>query len=185
MSQAARLTLLDWDDLLPRLLLFAERLHGTWQMHRAPGSPSPEDLVNDAITAAFEGRRTWPSGVDAYRFLSEAVRSLASNALARSRLQQLGLDLDSMALPFDDPAQVRLIEATILDVLDGDQDLITFATLLFEDPRLKPLDIAALMDRPIREIRNIKRRFHRRMADCLGADGGDLPAARRARSHAT
>ena len=57
-------TAVDWDDLVPRLLLLAmSRLSRmTWRGQRgsvAPGAAEAEDFVNDAIAKTMDGVRVW------------------------------------------------------------------------------------------------------------------------------
>ena len=58
----ARLREQDWDALLPRLTVWAGRLHRRYLADR-PGAPEPQDLVQDAIADLATGTRTLPDDV--------------------------------------------------------------------------------------------------------------------------
>ena len=102
-----------------------------------------EDLLQDAFVRALEGRRKCPRNVDVVRFLAEAMRSIASDALkAQARRPVLCPVPESGEdeLPFDPPdprpnAEQELavaeetgrIKRAILDLFNDDLEAQTIA----------------------------------------------------------
>jgi len=76
----------DWDDLVPRLLLFAvSRLYRmTWRGRRGeapPGATEAEDYVNDAISKTISGVRVWnPDNCTLFQHLAGVIVSDVSHA---------------------------------------------------------------------------------------------------------
>lgn len=70
----------DWNDLLPRLLLFSYYLskgyNGGRLEQNLPNGLTPRDMVSEVITKALTGTRTWnPEVTDLIWFLKLSMRS--------------------------------------------------------------------------------------------------------------
>ncbi|MEM8600451.1 MAG: hypothetical protein AAGF99_11060 [Bacteroidota bacterium] len=175
MSQADRLAALDWDALVPRLRLFARKLHGHHRMAARPGLPSPDDLVHDAVEAAYAGRRTWPAEVSAFGFLCGAIRSIAFNTLQRHHAVPLGDASDPPAPTLGEPP--ALLHDLIHACFDDHPELQRLANLYIEDVTAKASDLAERMQMPVKRMYRLLRAMRRRLGDCLSPDGSD-PAPR-------
>ena len=170
----------DWEETLPRLLLWAGRLHAR-TLADVRGAPTPEDLVQDAVTDVLTGRRTRPDGVPLAVVLYGVVRSRVSHTLERARSSGeaggprfVGLDAAERAHAdaAADPAHVADLRKRVLHLVEGDEVLSRMVGLWFEDPSLKASDLAAILDLSPSEIYAAARRLRRRPArrDALGFD---------------
>lgn len=102
-----RLRAADWEQLFPDLVTYA-----SW---RAAGLPftkgggelpqgyEPKDLVREAVTRVFEGRRVWdPSrDPDLLDYLKGVVKSLASNLVTSADHVHRTAELDGEAVDLD------------------------------------------------------------------------------------
>lgn len=172
MSQVDRLDALDWESLLPRLRLYAQKIHGQSGMSRRPGMPTPDDLVYDAVDAAYSGRRTWPEDLPAFVFFCGAIRGIASNALTRHYAVPAGDTREPSGPDLGDPP--AFLHAQIRDCLDDHPTLLSVAERLMEDPTAKASDLAAMMSLPVQRMYRLLNATRQRLRDCFAADGGDL-----------
>lgn len=164
----------DWEALLPRLLLWTRRLHAR-ALADVRGAPSPEDLVQDAVTDVLTGRRARPDDVPLPVLLYGVIRSRASHVLSRSRTRgddasgprYLGLDEAAAehATAAADPAQAADLRARVLRLVEGDDLLRRIVELWFEDPGLPARDLAAMLDVPAAEVYAAARRLRRASVD--------------------
>jgi RNA polymerase sigma-70 factor (ECF subfamily) len=83
------------------------RLHKVAQYLCRGRTLDPNDLLQEALTRAIDGSRTCPRNVAALRFLSEAMRSIASDTAEADRRQ-----LEFRAVPLIDQ------DGTAIDVPD-------------------------------------------------------------------
>ena len=173
-SSPERLKNIDWEDILPRLLLVARRYYNQ-ALRSFPGAPEPRDLVQQAIADLLGGQRTLPPDVPVFNTLCGIIRSQASNFVARQQPVGAGdhpagtrhrpLDPKTRAAPSapDMTVEEKLFRKKVLALI-GDRPLDRrIVDLLLKDPALKPADLAALLDVPIREIYNAKRRLRRKL----------------------
>ena len=160
----------DWEALLPRLLLWAQRLHAR-VLHDVRGAPSPEDLVQDAVTDVLTGRRSRPADVPLAVLLYGVIRSRASQVLARSKTKGEApgpryVDLEAAerlhAEAAADPARAADLRERVLALVAGDETLEKMVALWFEDPALKPGDLAAMLGLAPAEVYAATRRLRRR-----------------------
>ena len=94
-----RLFNVDWRRALPRLQRWAL---GYWARSLAPykGAPEPNDLVEEAIDAFLQGRRTWPQGMDPrvledlLAVLINVMKSIAWNYIRLDMIELLDKDPD-------------------------------------------------------------------------------------------
>lgn len=172
----------DWEAVLPRLLLWATRLHAR-TLADVRGAPSPEDLVQDAVTDVLTGRRSRPADVPLAVLLYGVVRSRASQVLARAKTRgavpgprYIGLDeaATAHAEAAADPVQRADLRTRILRLVGDDVVLAGIVRLWFEDPSLPARDLAAMLDIPVAEIYAAARRLRRISADpvALGLRAG-------------
>lgn len=173
-SVPSRLQTVDWNDLMPRLLLVARRFHRR-ALRAYSGAPDPRDLVQQAITDVLDGRRRLPPDVPVFTVLCGVMRSQVSNYVSRQQPVGPGADSDETRLA---PLLMEVADAsyTPTQKLDtdelrdglyrivGDDDLARgVIDLLLEDSTLKPADLADMLDVDVRAIYNTKRRLRRKL----------------------
>ena len=161
-----------WLTLSPRLLLYAGRLHRR-SIGRFAGAPEPYDLVHEAVTDYLTGHRVHPDGLDLFVFLCGVIRSKASNFLDRqqrldgtARFGRYVSDEAPVARRVSTPGpdgsghlrdQIRALVA-------DDALLVSMTGLLFDDPDLKPADLADLLGCTASDVYSAKKRLDRRVA---------------------
>ena len=163
---------IDWPDVLPRLLLWAQSLHRRY-LAGLPGAPTPEDLVHDAAADLLTGRRAWPEGLPAFVVLHGVVRSHVSNAVARASVPgAAGFQLRSVPIEegsaawneaADELVDRAAVRARALALVEDDADLVRIVTLWFDDPSLKPLDVADILGLTATDVYHATKRLRRRL----------------------
>ena len=173
----------DWEALLPRLLLWAQRLHAR-TLADVRGAPAPEDLVQDAIADVLTGRRTRPEGVPLAVVLYGVIRSRASAVLSRAKTRgeapgprYVGMEEaeEAHARASGDAAQAADLRERVLALVDGDEVLERMVALWFEDPGLKARDLADMLGLAPAEVYAATRRLRRR-GDRAAFSPGDTVA---------
>ena len=160
----------DWEALLPRLLLWAQRLHAR-TLADVRGAPTAEDLVQDAVTDVLTGRRSRPEDVPLAVLLYGVIRSRASQVLSRARTRgeatgprYVSLE-EARTVHADaaaDPAHAADLRDRVLALVAGDEVLEKMVALWFEDPALKPGDLADMLGLSPSQIYAATRRLRRR-----------------------
>ena len=182
MTPDSDLSEVDWREVVPRLLLYAAWVHRR-TLAAVPGSPEPEDLVQNAIGKVLEGRRTLPDSrtvatIDALRW---AIKSEADNARRKAarrgdvRLSDLSREPAGDARPHDRDGAAelwRLIRARVGD----DDELVRVVDLLEQDPDRPAWDIAQETGWTRGTVYRAMRRLRYRLAsleeDLRGVVGG-------------
>lgn len=170
-SALDRLRTADWGDLSPRLLLAAQRLHAQY-LRRLPGAPEPADLVQDALADLMTGRRACPPDVPILTVIFHVMRSKATNLLTTNRAvgteaggpRHIALD-DAPALATPIAPATGVVRDAIRQRVADDPELARMVDLWLEDPKLKPGDLAAMLEVPVRDIYNARKRLARKLAD--------------------
>ncbi len=107
-----------------------------------------EDLLHEACCRALDGRRRCPSNVDLFRFLGEAMRSIASDTLkAVNRHPELHLvsDADGEENAYDPPDEQPGTEETL--IREQEAARIKQAILnLFEDDPVANIMVDGIME---------------------------------------
>jgi len=174
-----RLLVVDWEDILPRVQLWANHFHKRYLRH-IRAAPTPEDLVQEAILKLYSGRRKLPDHVplltviinniqsDIWNFLTkEGYTSKDSKGKGRKGWgRHIGLeewmhDFDLQSIP--PGAELRGLHDMIRNKVKNDAELVQLVDLLIEDPLLKPRDLARLMGITIKDVNNAQKRLRRRL----------------------
>ncbi len=171
----------DWDDLVPRLLLLAmSRLSRmTWRGKRggvAPGAAEAEDFVNDAIAKTMDGVRIWrPDACTLFQHLAGIVVSDISHA-ANAAENRLTLADDGHSARIggwppdradDVPGQEQIAlwrseQRQLLDYLHGiDPVMGEMAGLMLVEDVDQTADLCLRLDRSPSEIANLRKRIRR------------------------
>jgi DNA-directed RNA polymerase specialized sigma24 family protein len=170
----------DWEAVVPRLLLWATRLHAR-TLSGVRGAPTPEDLVQDAITDALTGQRVRPDGLPLLVFLYGVIRSRVSQTLSRSKTRGEATQMRYVSLEeawnvhadsASDPAYAASLHKRVLALVAGDDLLERIVGLWFEDPDLKSRDLAVMLDVSAGEIYSATKRLRRR-TEASGSLFGD------------
>jgi DNA-directed RNA polymerase specialized sigma24 family protein len=174
-----RLLVADWDDILPRVQLWANHFHRRY-LRQVRAAPSPEDLVQEAIVKLYSGRRKLPDHVPLLTVIINNIQSDIWNFLTKEGYtkkdsqgkgrkgwgRHIGLEewthnVDEHSIPPD--AELKGLHDTIRIQIEDDKELTTMVDFLFEDPLLKPRDLARLMDLSIQHVNNAQKRLRRKL----------------------
>ena len=169
----------DWDDLLPRLRLFAHQFHRRY-LSRIPQAPTPDDLVQEAVTKLYTGQRKLPDDVPLLTVLINNIQSDIWNFLTREgytrkdskgkarqgggrhvALEAWMEDEDQGRQPAD--GVMRDWHEQIRARVDDDPLVLRIVELLFEDPKLKPRDLAHMLGTTVPDINKAQKRLRRRL----------------------
>lgn len=193
-NQIVDWTAVDWDDLVPRLLLLAmSRLSRmTWRGQRgsiAPGAKEAEDFVNDAIIKTMDGVRVWSSeACSLFQHLAGIVVSDISHAAtaAENRLtvaedgwpERPGGWPPDRADNVPDQEQIALWRSEQRRLLDHLQDLDPvmgkMAELILTRDIEQTAELCLRLDQSPSEIANLRKRIRRAtQAYLLDAETGD------------
>jgi DNA-directed RNA polymerase specialized sigma24 family protein len=179
-----------WDEIIPRLVLFAERKIRPNVWYSIPGGPLPggkqaADLVQQAVAKVLRGERVWNRNEPLLRFLMSVISSDINN-LAQSRentktvrIQHHGgqdahpTEIDLAFLSDPPPSQrggdqlinsqVDQERAQILTALSNDRLVHQIASLIIDDGISKPRKLAKILGTDVNKIHNAKKRLRRRL----------------------
>lgn len=186
-------TVVDWDDLVPRLLLLAvSRLSRmSWRGQRgsiAPGAAEAEDFVNDAIAKTMDGVRAWSEErCSLFQHLAGIVVSDISHA-ATAAENRLTLADDGRTVriggwppdrPDDKPDQEQVAlwrseQRRLLDHLQGiDPVMGEMAALILIEDIDQTSELSARLDLAPSDIANLRKRIKRATNAYLLAERDD------------
>ena len=176
-----RLLVADWDDIIPRVRLWAVHFHKRYLKH-IRAAPSPDDLVQEAIVKLYTGRRKIPDHVPLMTVIINNIQSDIWNFLTKEGYtkkdsrgkgrkgwgRHVGLEEwmeehDERSVP--NQSELKELHAMISSKVKDDPMLQKMVNLLFEDPLLKPRDLARLLEASIKEVNNAQKRLRRRLQD--------------------
>jgi len=184
-----RLKSVDWKHVIPRLLLWAQFDWARRLVH-FKGAPEPNDLVDEAVEALLQGRRTWPQGKnpldlkDLLAVLIETMRSIASNYI-RSQytipvsdnpgetptptLRRISLDhLPPSPVNPSEPSSRELFLREIRTVIGDDPLVLRMIELLDQDPDLKPRHLAEMLGVDVTDLYAARKRLRRKLRNFTG-----------------
>lgn len=131
-----RLSNMDWEDVYPRLLLYAARLCHRYGLYACNGGIEPKELVQETICRVLIGQRNCKEDLDLFWCLCGVIWSLASHAAEKCG-RTIGANMDGFGTTL---ANDELIE-DIYNCLKGEQLLTDIAKLYIEDVGMKPKEI--------------------------------------------
>jgi DNA-directed RNA polymerase specialized sigma24 family protein len=179
----------EWADIYKRLRLFAKRRF--FWVEKKIGVDT-DDLVHQAIRDTLLGIRRAPPGINVFVFLCQVIRSEVSHRWDRAH-REISLDApnrsnaerkyDPENLPPDsietllqesgelsggqrDPflqADFAQLKDEVLALVEQDEELTEIVKLLFEDPQLKPSELAQILGFPMSRMRAAQKRLRRRL----------------------
>lgn len=169
----------EWETVLPRLLLWTQRLHARVLMD-IRGAPTPADLVQDAVTDVLSGRRSRPPGLPLAVVLYGVIRSRAHHVLARAkttddvaRARFVGMEeAASTHMALTESPDTDDLRRRVLLLVGEDEVLTQMVNLWFEDPALKASDIAEMLGLSPHDVYAATRRLRRKNVSrsALGLD---------------
>ena len=182
----------DWDDLVPRLLLFAAgRLRRLiWRGDRRgvpPGAPLPEDLVHEAIAKTIAGQRVWDrTAASLFQHLAGVIASDLNHLAMRAENREVRLTAttddgagDRGADPPDGAPGPEAMSArhseerALLAFLAARDPLLEhMARLMLHDDLHGTEELACRLDVPAGEVPNMRKRL-RRAAEAFRQALGD------------
>ncbi|MEM8487587.1 MAG: hypothetical protein AAF564_18700 [Bacteroidota bacterium] len=174
-----RLLIADWDDILPRVQLWANHFHRRYLRH-IRAAPTPEDLVQEAVVKLYAGQRKLPDHVPLLTVIINNIQSDIWNFLTKegyTRKDSKGkgrkgwgrhIGLEEWMQNFDHSttpphAELKGLHDAIKAQVSNDKELSQMVELFFEDPLLKPRDLARLMGMSIKNVNNAQKRLRRRL----------------------
>ena len=182
-----RLLVADWDDILPRVQLWANHFHKRY-LRQVRAAPTPEDLVQEAIVKLYSGRRKLPDHVPLLTVIINNIQSDIWNFLTKEGYTQtdskgkgrkgwgrhIGLEewmhnFDGHSIP--PGAELRGLHDAIRAQVKNDLELTQMVDFLFEDPLLKPRDLARLMGLSIKQVNNAQKRLRRKLKSLRTSSG--------------
>ena len=174
-----RLREADWDDLVPRVRLWAHQFHRRY-LSRVRAAPSPDDLVQEAIAKLFTGQRRLPEDVPLLTVLINNIQSDIWNFLTRegyTRKDSKGKTRqgggrhvlledwmkvqDANQMPAN--ADMRRFSKRIRELVKEDTLVAQMVDLMLEDALLRPRDFADMLNVPVSEINKAQKRLKRKL----------------------
>ena len=175
-----RLLVADWDDIVPRIRLWAYHFHNRY-LNNIRAAPSPDDLVQEAIVKLYTRKRKLPDHVPLLTVLINNIQSDIWNFLTKEGYAQknkgkgrkgwgrhVGLEEwmkthDERSIP---PAiELRGLYQAMHEKIQDDPMLVTMLDLLFQDPLLKPRDLARLLGTTVKDVNNAQKRLRRKVQE--------------------
>jgi DNA-directed RNA polymerase specialized sigma24 family protein len=169
-SETETLSQAEWEDLLPRLLLYTkERLNRlSWRgTDYLPDTNSlAPDIVMQSIEQALSGQRQLPAGMDLFHFLRRTIDSNIRHTDERIRNRKIGEDSLSLADPGASPQQI--IEAAqlvdqILKQVGDDPKIRAIFELMYEG--YTAVEIAEQLETSITDVYQAKQRIRRKFSN--------------------
>jgi DNA-directed RNA polymerase specialized sigma24 family protein len=194
-----RLASADWDDIVPRLTLYAnykiDRIR--WKKGVIPKGLTAKDMVLGAIVSIYEEKRNWnpTKEPDLLNYLKSIICSNVSHLYKLKEYKttdpyketedgKVVEELQNNADPSSDhafllkqqpftPEEILLDREktdTFLEAIKGDDELEEVALCLMEGFS-KPREIAEYMDKDIAYVYNLRKRFERKCKEFRIATG--------------
>ena len=172
MSDSAPLDGVDWNDLVPRLLHAARKVSGQLGLRRFRNPPSPEDLVQEALAAVLDGRRTLGENVSLFHNLYWIMHSQAHAFTKRQHAtggndgtRYVAFDDETGASATDPPVPVEDAEfrEAVFELVADDPLMRAMVQLWLENGRVPSAELAAELGVEVEVIYTRTRKFKRRL----------------------
>jgi RNA polymerase sigma factor (sigma-70 family) len=164
-SVTERLKEVNWDDILPRLLLYTASLIRSYRLQE---DISAEDIVQSSIADLFSGRRTLPTNLPLSTALMGIARSKISHVVERSK-RMVPLEEDSLIEPerVTSNIEAKELQEKIRYLLRDDKLLARMVELIYEEPDLRSSELADRLGVSIEEVYHLKKRLKRKLRSNL------------------
>jgi DNA-directed RNA polymerase specialized sigma24 family protein len=161
----------DWDDLRMRGLLYAYK-YFSYIPYLTRGRMSVEDLVHEALSDMLEGQRRQPENVDSFTFLCGAIRSEFDNLYRKEKAATFSEEsLPPDYSPFLPSVSLEETQSVfdyqqlcdkVRELVSDDAELVSIVEVWFEEPDMKPKDIACRLGLSMDDMHNAQKRLRRR-----------------------
>jgi DNA-directed RNA polymerase specialized sigma24 family protein len=180
MSHHVDWTMIDWEDLHPRLLLVAtkklKRLF--WRGGAIPGGKTADDFVQDAIAKTLEWRRPWNGDCTLFKHLVGIISGDISHWVMSAENRRT-VRSDEKVIQIKDPRHSPETEAIqraqvqhFFSFLEGKRpDLRLVAEFMLCDPDGSSHKLALKLGLSLTEVDSLKRALRRAIEQFLGIDG--------------
>ena len=157
---------INWDDILPRLMLFSLRLIRSRHLEERV---SAEEIAHRAIERSIKHGKPIK---DYLYFLMAAARSIVSDEIRKkheeAELAQTGpatfVDpLDDIQTELEREEHMEALTAALGEIAHGDDKLAEMTKALMDDPSLPTREIAARLGVPLHEVFFLKKRLQKRL----------------------
>lgn len=177
----------DWDEITPRLLLYASRkMERRGWRGASPGWGefylSPEDVVHTAIAKTMSGERAWnPSRIDLFYHLIMVIKSTISNLVRSADNAQLRGETEGFeripSTSADDPERVAEARSQLSHFLSfvrrEHPDLERMVMTMVNDGALTAPELASKLGCSVRDIYNLRKRLRRAVESYSSVEIGD------------
>jgi|GEM_PF-5027928 len=158
-----------WDQLQqhrPWALYLATHQHRKYQLCTYNPIYEPEDIVHEIFEGLIQGRLSWPEGVPTQKILYVNIISKCYKLRQRKEHVSYHTALTALQSTRSRIAETSLLERNpiieeIKTLVKDDHVLCAMLDIYELDPDEKPNQIAYLLDLPINEIYNARKRLKR------------------------
>lgn len=167
-----KLESVDWNTVLPQLYAYAL---ARFNYPVLQNTMSPNDLVNEAIRRVLYGERVWEykKHPDFVNFMKTVIRSIAGHAFKavkaeKSRHEAVQQDSTSIQESANTDDEISDIHREALKeiencLLEDEELLLMFYAM--QEGNFSDKDLSSELSKDVIEIRNMKKRIRRRIAD--------------------
>ena len=162
------------EELYPKLLLYAKKLHRK-KLRAIPPVRQPQDYVQEAMKSWLSGVRKKPEGIEAFVFLCGTIRSKMGHDLARMHLRITRLPEpekeNMLTTEIETDLQNKFDFEKAKQLIQDDPFLQELLRWKYQDPNLRPRDLAALLEVSPHEIYNATKRLKRKLNELQSRRG--------------
>lgn len=167
-----KLNSIDWDAILPALYAYA---YARFKYPCLQTTMSPNDLVNEAIKRVLCGERIWDykNYPDFVIFMKMVIKSIASHSLEKVKaekqcnddaMQDHMLRYENQDIDDETNESYKVALAEIENRLIKDDDLLLMFYAM-QEGHFSDIDLSQALDIEVQDIRNMKKRMRRHLAD--------------------
>ena len=175
---------IDWDDLAPRLVLYAHRKinRRIWRGSRSktvPGGQDANDIAQKAIEKTIAGDRLWkPEKHTLFKHLTDVVDSEVSHLVNGKENRSIHVPDDAIemqpcnkATPEDEVLIIQEKKRLIEFIEKKDKLAGRMAKIMFEKDVTDNIGLSSELGTSVRETENIKKRLKRSVSEYRKSEG--------------
>ena len=162
-------TEINWDDLLPRLILYSLRLIKSYDLEERV---SPEDVALSAIERFMKYERDAAPLHNLSGFLMRVARNIVIDEARREHIRKRRLEESSTSddLFLDRQSVTREVEnkelrEALLQAVRDDPKLAEMVETLLEDPSLRSRELAERLGVGLGQVYQLKKRLNKRLIE--------------------
>ena len=135
-----------------------------------PSIVDPQDLLMEAIAALGSGKRVMPDDLEVMVIVKNVIRSIASNYAKRRNTEVEYAAMKRLYTRFsinrdEHKAEIRIDYESLKASLSEEPLLVKLLELLWEDPEIKPRDIAQVLKIPVKDIHPALKRLRKKVKE--------------------